>query len=446
MIELKKKVKIKPPRVKLTDEIFDRFFKNIYKGSVTDLRKRTGLPYRLIYNIVHRRVKSISAREYRLIFGEVPPVQLFEKVDGTYFRHLVELWVYLNDNTTKSDIYREVFGLKATRRVDYRIFSGRTQNIDIRLVTLMEDKFFSYGLDRKTVQSWIAELADKKKDDRIPYSRIEPILQFLKEVADIHPSSILNQYVERYKSRKLKSVSRKVYDRAVSLKKKLEESLESKNRFEIEKVKEDVYGSKKGYTLYAEIEEELKFLQKFARKSPKRYLGRSTTVYERQGCKRIASERADRIQGDCDLFIRRNPQLKLAVLPKSHQQKWLNLLLNILKGRVTDLLFQSEGIDFEKHILTPLHSKNEYEKPQNGFTQFDLASRALGIKKKVFDLMVATNCEIFKMVGRYDNRWYLSDLYLKELSQKKYFDLIAAKYEFLAEKNELFLDGGVCMQ
>lgn len=436
----------KPPRVRLTDEIRAYFFEHIFKGSVSELCRRVGLPYRLIYNIVHQRVQSISAREYRTLFGELPPVQSFQKVDGTYFRNMVDLWLYLNDHATKSDLYREVFGKKLTRRVDYRIFSGKTRSIDLELVKLMEERFSADGLDRETVASWIAELDNDAENDRIPYSRIEPVLKFLEESAAIHPSSLLNQYVERYKSGKLKSVSRKIYDRALALQEKVEASLEVSNRFELEKVKEEVYGGKKGYTFYAEIAEELKFLQKFARKSPKRYLGRSTTVYERAGCKRITSARARRIQADCDAFIRRNPQFKIASLPWSHQKKWINLLLAMLKGRVTDMLFQSEGIDFEKHILAPRHARNEYTKPQNGFTQFDLASRTLGIKKKAFDLMVATNCEIFKLVGQYNDRWYLSDLYLKELSEKKYFDLITAKYELLARKGRFSQDGSVCMQ
>ncbi|MBI5897311.1 MAG: hypothetical protein HZB24_15340, partial [Desulfobacterales bacterium] len=66
-------------------------------------------------------------------------------------------------------------------------------------------------------------------------------------------------------------------------------------------------------------------------------------------------------------------------------------------------------------------------------TQFDQASHTLGMKKKAFDLMVAKHCEIFRGVGRYDRRWYLSDLYLKELSARQYFELISAKYELLAK-------------
>lgn len=69
----------------------------------------------------------------------------------------------------------------------------------------------------------------------------------------------------------------------------------------------------------------------------------------------------------------------------------------------------------------------------HGFTRFDMAPGVLGMKKKAFDLMVAKNCEIFRSVGRYTKRWYLSDLYLKELSEKEFFDLVSAKYEFMAK-------------
>ncbi len=446
MNDFRTKLNVKPPRIILTDRVFNHFFTNIYKESVSELSRRTGLPYRLIYNVVNRRIKSVSAREYRLIFKEIPPPQLIQKVDGNFFREMVTLWLFLHDHETKSDLYRDVFGKRETKRVDYRIFSGKTRTIDIELERIMEAKFLEYGLDRKTTMEWIIELNQSNNDGRVAYSQIEPVLRYLEETAGIHPSSILKQYVERYNNGKLKSVSRKVYDRAMALRNKIDKCLENYNKIELEKIKEEVYGKKEGYTLYAEIKEELKFLQKIAKRSPKRYLGRSTTVYEREGCKRITSERAQMIQSDCDAFIQQNPQLKIASIPRRHQVKQFNTVLTLIKKRVADLLFQADGIDFEKHILTPLYSKSEYKKSKYGFTQFDLAPRTLGIRKKVFDLIVATNCEIFKTVGEYRNRWYLSDLYLKELSEKKYFDLIAAKYELMLSKENLNRKSSICMQ
>jgi hypothetical protein len=41
---------------------------------------------------------------------------------------------------------------------------------------------------------------------------------------------------------------------------------------------------------------------------------------------------------------------------------------------------------------------------------------------------------MFRKVGRYDKRWYLSDLYLKELSEKAFFELVTAKYEMMAKE------------
>jgi hypothetical protein len=98
------------------------------------------------------------------------------------------------------------------------------------------------------------------------------------------------------------------------------------------------------------------------------------------------------------------------------------------------MLSEQEGIIFEKQILRPFHSRDEYKKQDHGFTQFDRASSTLGMRKKAFDLMVAKNCEMFREVGRYDKRWYLSDLYLKELSEKAFFELVTAKYEMMAKE------------
>jgi hypothetical protein len=55
------------------------------------------------------------------------------------------------------------------------------------------------------------------------------------------------------------------------------------------------------------------------------------------------------------------------------------------------------------------------------------------MKKRAFDLMVAKHCDIFKIVGRYAKRWYLSDLYLKELSENAYFNVVTTKYERMAQ-------------
>jgi hypothetical protein len=52
------------------------------------------------------------------------------------------------------------------------------------------------------------------------------------------------------------------------------------------------------------------------------------------------------------------------------------------------------------------------------------ADRIEALKKRVektLDLMVAKNCEIFRAVGKFTQRWYLPDLCLKELSVKKRF-------------------------
>jgi len=58
----------------------------------------------------------------------------------------------------------------------------------------------------------------------------------------------------------------------------------------------------------------------------------------------------------------------------------------------------------------------------------------LGMRKSAFDLMVAQNCDIFRRVGKFSHRWYLSDLYLKELLDRTGFGVISAKYELLSRQ------------
>ncbi len=61
-------------------------------------------------------------------------------------------------------------------------------------------------------------------------------------------------------------------------------------------------------------------------------------------------------------------------------------LLGALVVRTTRMLSEQEGIIFEKQILRPFLSRDEYKKQHHGFTQFDRASSTLGMRKKAFDL------------------------------------------------------------
>lgn len=411
-----------------------RLTEKIKGQTVSDMAKRTGLPYLLIYNIIHRRVKSLSARHYRIIFGESPPVQNQKKTDGRHFREMVELWLFLNEGVTKSDLYWEFCGHDRTKRVDYRLFTGQTRSVDPAFAQHMENKFSASGIDPVTLRRWAGEYRQVAREDLIAYERVRPLLMYLKDALGVHPTTVLNQWLQRYESGELKSVSAKLFGKILSLKQKAKNALASGNRLEVEQLKEEIYGRKPGYTLYAQVEEELVFLKKYARKSLKKYLGRSTSMYTRGECRRLSSWRARKIMADCRAFIRQAPHLPVSALPRSMRKPLSDALSAVLKARTADLLSRDEGIRLEKQILKPSLANDEYKKQIYGFTRFDMAGQALGMKKMAFDLMVAKNCEIFRKIGTYSRGWYLSDLYLKELSQKQHFDLISTKYEWLAKK------------
>ena len=59
-------------RIKLTRTVLKKFCENICHGSVSDLAKATGLPYNLLYNLAHGRIKSLSQEDSvpRSIWGE----------------------------------------------------------------------------------------------------------------------------------------------------------------------------------------------------------------------------------------------------------------------------------------------------------------------------------------------------------------------------------------
>jgi hypothetical protein len=422
------------PRVRLTEAMLRRLNEIISETSVAETARQTGLPYLLIYNIVNRRVRSLSTRNYRIIFGKSPPDQEHARTDGTHFREMVALWLFLNDDATKSDLYWDFYGRGRTRRVDYRIFSGQTRSVDPGFVSHLEEKFSARGLDPVTVRRWARELAGGKQDAYVSYARVRPLLTFLHHNLGLHPTTLLQQWSRRYESGNLKRVPRKVYDRVRHLKTRAEAALDAGNDLEIERIRETVYTPKPGYTLFADVKEELLFLRKYAGRGAKRYLGRSTTMYERGECKRVATWRAEKIRRDCRAFIQEEPHLPLRALPRAVVEPLLDSLAQVLTARTAALLSREEGIRLEKQILRPSRTSDEYKKQVYGFTRMDLAGKALGMRKAAFDLMVAENCEIFRKIGTYSRRWYLSDLYLKELVRKRHFGMITAKYEWLARK------------
>ena len=443
MVKDRQNTKRAPYRIELTAEFLDRL--SALKHKIPETARRSGLPYLMVYNLVHGRVRSISGPNYRKLFREDPPLQEPRKVDGTFFRKMVRLWLFLNQDATQAEVYREYFGRHHTRRVDYRIFTGQVKTVPAALEKMMLNKFNAAGLERREVERWSEELASRANPERVSYARIRPTLLYLKSQLGVHPTAVLNQSFARYEAGNLTSVSREIYDQAMALKKKTQEAMASGHGYEIDRLRDSVYGGKTDYTLYSQIEEELLFLNRFARKGIKPYLGRGRKHYEQGKSKRIASWRADKIIRDCEAYIRKNPNLPLSSLPREQRRKQIGILLSSLTACTAQRLLTREGQALEKRILKPQYGQATYNKPQHGFIEFDKASLSLGMQKKAFDLMVARNCEIFRHIGKYSKRWYLPNLYLQELSRKEDFRLITIKYEMMARKMGRSATADVCM-
>ena len=305
------------PRIKLTEQIRRNFFENIFDGDLPKLSYAKGLPYNLVYNLVHGRIHSLSARDYKRIFGEDPPYQEPKRVDGKFFRGLVRLWLFLNDEVSEADLYKELYEGKKFIKVDYRIFNEDIKTVETRLERRMEQKFLDQGVDRSQIKQWIEELDQIHGEERVSYDKIKPILDYLEEALEVNPSRILNQWALRYESGELKTLPKKTYDRALALRKRTEDALANHSELEIEKLREKVYGKRNGLTLFYEIQRELEFLQKYAGKSAKGYLGRSIAHYKASKLKRIATWRAQRIKADCHEFIKKKPGFPLQAVPRS---------------------------------------------------------------------------------------------------------------------------------
>lgn len=425
---------IKTARIAITRTDLEHLFKIRGTRSVPMLARLSGLPYLQVYNLVHRRARSLSRRHYHMLFGTPPPSMDTLRVDGAAFRAMADLWCYLNAGVSRADLHRELVGSHAGKKPDLRMFSGAVHTVPARLEHRLREKFTEAGLDPQTLDRWLAEMASIHREKRVPYARIRPVLQFLQAQLGVHPTAVLHQVVERYESGLLKRVSPEVYRRALDLKRKTEAALASVDPRDIERLRARVAGHKAGYTPYVEVADALDFLKRIAGTSPKHYLGRGRRIYETGGARRIADWRAAMIMADCDRLIEKHPDLPIAMLPRSRQRAAIGRFRDMLVARTADLLSGRSGIDFEKQVLRPLHPRHDYTNPAHGFTRFDMASGILGMRPRAFDLMVARNCDIFRTVGSYAKRWYLSDLYLRELHENEHFVLISAKYEIMARK------------
>jgi hypothetical protein len=420
-------------RVELNEEILKKILKRISSGSVSEVADDIGLPYDLVYNLVHGRINSLSEENYKLIFGEEPPRQAVKRVNSAYFRGMVKLWLFLKGDASEADLYREFFPDRNVNKIDYRIFSEVTQTVEKKIEHAMEQKFIDQGFDRLDIIELIRELNLIEKQERVPYKDIKPVLSFLSETLNINPTRILNQWFVRYEDGELKTVSKKVYDDTLELKTRTERALRSGSRYKVEKIREEIYGEKKGYVLFSEIEEELEFLRKFGGKNPRQYLGRSVSHYKKSRLKRIATWRALEIKDACFELVDNHPELPLKYLPNFHRRTKLKKLLAVLKSYSISKVIKNDE-DIERSILMPAYDHEQYNTNEYGLISLNKAGYFLGMSKTAFDLLVSENLHVFRRMGTYNNELYLPYLYLKKLKEKNGFDIVKAKYEMLATK------------
>ena len=308
-----------------------------------------------------------------------------------------------------------------------------TQTVEKKIERAMEQKLIDQGFDRFDIIELIRDLYLIEKQERVLYKDIKPILNFLAETLKINPTRILNQWFVRYEDGELKTVSKKVYDDAQELKKRTNRALRSGSRYEVEKIREEIYGKKTGYTLFSEIEEELEFLRKFGGKNPRQYLGRSVSHYKKSRLKRIASRRALKIKDACSELIDDHPEFALNSLPNSHRRTKIKKLLTVLKSYLISKVIKDKD-DIERFILMPAYDHKQYNTDVYGLISLNKAGYFLGMSKTAFDLLVSENLDVFRRIGTYNKEWYLPYLYLKKIKEKNGFDIVKAKYEVLAKK------------
>ena len=421
-------------RVVINDEMIRKLLGDINSGQVCELANNLGLPYTLIYNLVNGRIHSLSTRDYRIIFREAPSYQTHERVDGFFFRGMVRLWLFMDDHASKAGLFREFYPNR--KKVDYRLFSGRVKTVERRIEELMEQKFYKQGLNRSDIQELVEELDRSEEKKRIDYEKIKPVLTYLDKTLKAISSRLLNQAPARFESGELKTVSELVYHRACRLKELTEKAVHSGSKLDLERIREMINGRRKGMTLYAEIEGELKLLKRCGGKSPKVYLGRTMNHYEKGNLKRIASWRAKKIHQDYVELIKQNPDIPISPLPGFHITSSIKALILALKAVLVKKMLEDESRSYEKSVLMPAGGMNaQLCTFREDLISIQGAACYIGMAKNAFDQMVAENREIFRRLAvRCEGKWYLPVSFLDELNEKRDFVFIKEKYEFLADR------------
>lgn len=422
-------------RVYLTEEMLDQFFTRIFKGDVPKLSATKGLTYDLVYNLVHGRIRSVSVGDYRAIFGVDPPRHAQRRVNARYFREMVRLWLFLSSEQTEADLYREFNRGREFKKIDYRIFSGdKVRTVDARLERWMEQKFVHQGFDREEIEAGIVEMKSSGYGEKIPYVDLKPLLEYLQKMG-VSATKVLNQWAARYESGELKNVPKGVYDRALKLKDKAEKVAGSGSGYEVEKLREEIYGRRKGLVLFSDVEEELRLLGRYGKRSLKKYLGRSIRNYESGQLKRISEKRARRIKKDFETLLRQKPPILLASIPKRYRAETIEGLLSLLYRSIITRLIEDRDESYESSILQPssqlLAEKGKTE--AGGFTPVSDVPGVLSMTRQGFDLLLASHSDLFKRIGKYEGKWFFADRYLEEILRKNEFAFVRAKYEWLAK-------------
>jgi len=420
-------------RIKISESLLEGLKGEVSKKGLPDFARDKRVPYTIIYNLLRQKTKSLSAKDYRRIFGEDPPYETTQRVDGEFFRGMVRLWLFLHDDVTGKDLYGALHPAKHYKKVDYRIFSGKVQTVTWAIEKAMEKKFSDQGLSRPEIEVWVAEMSEAENRERIPYEEAKPVLDFLRWALEISPGRILNQAISRFESGELKTIPKEYYEVALGLKARTERALRSGSRRELEFAREQIAGKREGFTLFSELEEQLEFLRTYGKKGPKKYLGRSIGHYERSKLLRVASWRARRIKKDCEALIREKPEIPIMALPQSFLKRRIARLSGTMKALLVRNLIEDESNPYEKLVLKPFY-RSSGEFLTEALISMDRAPMILGMSRKAFDLMVARHGDLFRKVAKYEDRWCLPVAYVEALEKREGFVHVREKYELLARK------------
>jgi len=271
-------------RFKLTEKTRLRIREEIGSRQVKEFAQEVGIPIGSLNNLLYSgRGKTISYGDHVKIFRVKPPDENQIRADGTFFRQMVRLFLYLS-GSSKTDFCRDLAS-EFDRHVytAFRVVNGLTETVDPILEMFVKEKLSATGTPEKGLEAAIERHERENPDPeerRYSYDEIKPHVEYLVKHLGPCATKLLGRGPGYYEAPPYPTVSEDVYKTIVDLFERTKRALTSGFEIEMEGIIDEVFDREtNGMVPYYKVRPLLDYLEGKG-VALKELLGRSRTYYD----------------------------------------------------------------------------------------------------------------------------------------------------------------------